>query len=474
MHGDGHAAVAARRKWRGARIFIVTARLNLSMTLYSLLAALAIGLAALPAHATDPFSRENTTVRIVKQIGPSVVNITTERIVASRNPFPRGANPFFDSFFRDFFEPRVPEAVQSLGSGVLIDTAGHILTNEHVVGRASRIRVSLADGTEFDATLIGADPNNDIAVLQAETDRELPWLTPGNSDDLMVGESVIAIGNPFGLSNTVTTGVISALNRSVRAQNRVYHGFIQTDASINPGNSGGPLINAEGTLIAINTAVYDGGQGIGFAIPIDIAKRVVDELIAHGEVTPVWLGLSFQDLSPKLVEVMDLPRGTRGALVNRVRENSPGERAGLRRGDLVTRVDGRSVESARSFFEMLETSIAGQELKIELWRSGQSRTVPIELEELPQHQVARFIQEMLGMDLEPNPRGGYRVRSVRNGSGAAQIGIQSGDLVLGINGRTLEDDDALRRSVLDLRGRSHALVVVQRGAGRYHVTIPLV
>ena len=449
-------------------------RLNSQMILYPLLAALAIGLAALPAHAEDPFSRHSTTVRVVKQVGPSVVNITTERIVASRNPFPRGANPFFDSFFHDFFEPRVPEAVQSLGSGVLIDAAGHILTNEHVVGRASRIRVSLADGTEFEAGLIGADPNNDIAVLQAETDKALPWLAPGSSDDLMVGEPVIAIGNPFGLSNTVTTGVISALNRSIRAQNRVYHGFIQTDASINPGNSGGPLVNAEGTLIAINTAVYNSGQDIGFAIPIDVAKRVVDELIAHGEVTPVWLGLSFQDLSPRLLEVMDLPRGVSGALVNRVRENSPGERAKLRRGDVVTRVDGRPVESARSFFEMLETSIEGQELKIEFWRSGKTQTVAVKLEELPKHQVARFIHEMLGMELQPSPRGGYRVRSVRGGSGAAQIGIQSGDLVLGINGRTLEDDDALRRSVLDLRGRSHALVVVQRGAGRYHVTIPLV
>jgi serine protease Do/serine protease DegQ len=233
-------------------------------------------------------------------------------------------------------------------------------------------------------------------------------------------------------------------------------------------------VNAEGTLIAINTAVYDGGQGIGFAIPIDIAKRVVDELIAHGEITPVWLGLSFQDLNPGLLEVMELPRDLSGALVNRVREASPGERVGLRRGDLVTRVDGRPVQSARSFYEMLETSIAGQELKIEFWRSGKSRTVAVTLEELPNEQVARLIDEMLGMDLQSNANGGYRVHSVRDGSGAAQIGIQAGDLLLGINGRTLEDDDALRRSILDLRGRSHALVVVQRGAGRYHVTIPLV
>jgi len=311
------------------------------------LVTLALWIWASPALASDPFLRENTTVRVAKEVGPSVVNITTERVVASRNPFPHGANPFFDSFFRDFFEPRLPETIQSLGSGVLIDAGRHILTNEHVVGRASRIRVSLADGTEFDATLIGADPNNDIAVLKVDTNERLPWLEPGRSNDLMVGESVIAIGNPFGLSNTVTTGVISALNRSIRTEDRVYHGFLQTDASINPGNSGGPLVNSEGELIAINTAVYGGGaQGIGFAIPIDTAKRVVDELIAHGEVTPTWLGLDFQDLDPGLALAMALPQDLRGALVNRVRADSPAQRGDLRRrrGDET----GRATDRIRS------------------------------------------------------------------------------------------------------------------------------
>ena len=210
---------------------------------------------------------------------------------------------------------------------MVIDAEGHILTNEHVVGRADRIRVSIADGREFDATLIGADPNNDIAVLKVETDEDLPWIPLSTSDDLMVGEPVIAIGNPFGLSNTVTTGVISATNRSIRTEHAVYHGFLQTDASINPGNSGGPLLNAEGKLIGINTAVYDGGQGIGFAIPIDVARRVVRELIAHGEVTPVWLGLEFQDLTRELRDAMELPRRPpRRAGEPRAREE-PGERA---------------------------------------------------------------------------------------------------------------------------------------------------
>jgi len=448
-------------------------RLSSIMKLRVLLVALALGVSASPALASDPFLRQNTTVRVAKEVGPSVINITTERIVASRHPFPHGANPFFDSFFRDFFEPRLPETVQSLGSGVLIDADGHILTNEHVVSRASRIRISLADGTEFDATLIGADPNNDIAILKVETDKRLPWLKPGRSNDLMVGESVIAIGNPFGLSNTVTTGVISALNRSIRTEDRVYHGFIQTDASINPGNSGGPLVNAEGELIAINTAVYGGAQGIGFAIPIDTAMRVVDELIAHGEVTPTWLGLDFQDLEPGLAGAMGLPPDLLGALVNRVREGSPAQRAGLRRGDVVTKVDGRPLDSARSFYEMLEIAVAGQELQIAFWRDERLQTVQVEIEELPLRQVARIVVEMLGMELRPNESLGYTVGSVREGSGSARIGIARGDLVLAINGTTLAGDDSLRRSVLSLRGRSHALVVVQREGARYHLTIPL-
>jgi len=428
-----------------------------------------------PAHAGDPFLRRTTTVQVVEKVGPAVINIATERLVKRRNPFgARGNDLLFDRFFRDFFEPRFPQTAKSLGSGVVIDAEGHILTNEHVVGRADRIRVSIADGREFDAALIGADPNNDIAVLKAETDEDLPWIPLSTSDDLMVGEPVIAIGNPFGLSNTVTTGVISATNRSIRTQQHVYHGFLQTDASINPGNSGGPLLSAEGKLIGINTAVYDGGQGIGFAIPIDVARRVVTELIAHGEVTPVWLGLEFQDLSAELRGAMRLPRNLSGALVNRVRKKSPGARAGLQRGDVVTGVDGHPVESARGFFEILVTVTPRQVVEISYWRNGKSRVANAHAEEFPGELVEQLTSEMLGMDLHRRSEGGFLVTSIRDGSGAHRIGIRTGDLILAINGRSLEDGEALRRSVLDLRGHSRALVVVQRGAGRYNVTVPLI
>ena len=440
-------------------------------------AALLLGwlLAAAPAAASDPFLRRTVTVRVVESAGPAVVNITTEQIVSSPSGLsPFGADPFFDRFFHDFFEPRLPRTAQNLGSGVVIDAQGHVLTNDHVVARASQIRVLLADGREFEAKPVGVDPNNDIAVLKIETKEEIPWIPMGSSEDLMVGEPVIAIGNPFGLSNTVTTGVISALNRSIRSERRTYYGFLQTDASINPGNSGGPLLNAEGKLVGINTAVYQGGQGIGFAIPIDVAARVVRELLEEGEITPVWLGIEFQNLTSQLSNALEIPGHVRGALVNRVRKKSPAQRAGVKRGDVVLKVDDRPVQSARDFFEMLETTIDGQELQLEIWRDGKTRKIAVRAEEIPDEVVKALVTEMLGMELELRENGGCLVRSVRSGSGAERIGIQPGDLVLGIDNSPLENAEALRRAALDLRGRSRAQIVVQRGAGRYHVTIPLV
>ena len=440
------------------------------MGLAGLMAALATG----AAQASDPFLRRTTTVQVVESAGPAVVSVATEHLVQQRNPFRSfGGDPFFERFFRDFFEPRRQRTSQNLGSGVIIDREGHVLTNEHVVSRASRILVSLSDGREFEARVIGADPNHDIAVLALETDEELPWLVPGSSEDLMVGEPVIAIGNPFGLSHTVTTGVISALHRSIRTENRVYHGFLQTDASINPGNSGGPLINAAGELVAINTAVYDRAQGIGFAIPIDVAKRVVSELLEHGEVSPVWLGLEFQDLDDALREAMDLSEKLRGALVNRIRSNSPASRAGLGRGDVITRLEGQPIDSAQSFFERLGTATDGQTLALMVHRDGALREFHVRAEEVPERLIDELVEELTGLQLEEHKGGGYLVQGVRDGSGAARIGMQEGDLLLGINGKPLQDAQALRRQVLALRGQSRALIVVQRGDGRYHVAIPL-
>jgi serine protease Do len=366
--------------------------------------------------------------------------------------------------------------VQSLGSGVIFDAQGHVLTNEHVVARADRVRVTIADGREYDAELIGADPNNDLAVLRILTDDDLPFSEPGTSDDLMVGEPVIAIGNPFGFSNSVTTGVISATNRSVRSQGNDFtvHGLLQTDALINPGNSGGPLLNAEGQLIGINTAIFAGAQGIGFAIPIDVANRVIHELLLYGEVHPVWLGLEFQDIDPRLREILDLPNGVSGVLVSRLHPGSPSARAGIQRGDIVAGVDGRSVKNAPELFEMLTGLTANQTLRLTLYRDGKSRVVSAIAEELPQTMVHNIARQKLGLELtRSETHGAFEVTDVDQGSAAETLGLRPGDFLLGINGVALNSDEDLRRAVARLRGRTRALVVVQRGPGRYHLTLPL-
>jgi S1-C subfamily serine protease len=356
---------------------------------------------------------------------------------------------------------------------VIISAEGYILTNEHVIRQARRISITLADGRTFGARVVGADPTNDVAVLQAEADDDLPWIDPGTSSDIMVGEPVIAIGNPFGFSNTVTTGVISATNRSIRTGQLTFHGFLQTDASINPGNSGGPLLNAEGSLIGINTAIYQGAEGIGFAIPIDVARRVIAELIEHGEVHPVTLGIDFQNLDPALREVMELPAAVVGSLINRVRPGGPADNAGIRRGDVISRLDGRDIQSARQLFEILETTTPDQKLEVQFWRDGKLSTTEVIAIEIPENVAAELASRLMGLSLEWRNRVGFEISSVRQKSPAALVGLRSGDLLLAVNGLVLNSDEALRRAIVGLRGRERALVVVQRGRGRYHLMIPL-
>ncbi len=427
------------------------------------------------AEAADPFLRRTATVEVVARVGPAVVNIRTIEVASQPNPFGAGP-PSSDAleFYRRFFEGgKLPQTRQNLGSGVIIDSQRHVLTNEHVISRADRIWVSLRDGREFEAHLIGADPNNDLAVLRIDTEAELPWVAPGTSADLMIGEPVIAIGNPFGLSNTVTTGVISALNRSLNIGQRVYHNFLQTDASINPGNSGGPLLNAEGSLIAVNSVINTQADGIGFAIPIDVAKRIASELIEHGEILPVWLGLEFQELDPALQEVMDLPDGVFGPLVNTVDPKGPAALGGLRRGDVVLEMDGHPIPRAGEFFKHLKTVVAGQEIVLEVWRNGSRIGVNILADEIPTEQIDNLAKKLLGVRMEPDPRGGFIIAQVVRGGPAARRGFERGDILLAINGRALRNRNDLRRALVDLRGRKAAYLVVLRDGRRYPVTLDL-
>jgi S1-C subfamily serine protease len=254
----------------------------------------------------------------VERVAPAVVNISAEQITEQRiSPFGGlSRDPFFDRFFEDFNVPEFRRRVKStsLGSGFLVDAQGHILTNAHVVANASKIRITLVDKRSFPADLVASDPDSDLAVLRVSA-TGLPQVAMGTSRDLMVGETVIALGNPFGLSNSVTTGVVSASRRSLRTGGREFRDFIQTDASINPGNSGGPLVNLDGEVIGVNTAIVQEAQGIGFAIPIDKARRILGDLLKFGRVTGAWVGVAVQSITPDLAQSLG-PGGRPGVPVS--------------------------------------------------------------------------------------------------------------------------------------------------------------
>src|SRR5262249_32356755 len=286
---------------------------------------------------------------------------------------------FFDSRPRRF-------TTTSLGSGVLVGDDGRILTNEHVVLRASKIHVTLIDGREIDAKLLGADADSDIAVLQLKSGGTFPHIRLGTPGDLLIGETVIAIGNPFGLSHTVTTGVVSALGRAVRGEEHTYTDFIQTDASINPGNSGGPLLNIKGELIGINAAIYGKAQGIGFAIPISRAKRIVEELITHGAVEAPWVGVIVQTLTPELASHFSL-KGRQGVRVRGIEPGSPGAKAGLQRGDIILEFNGRPPHSAEEYLQREREYAGGGTLRLRVLRGGGEENVAITAARFPQEKA---------------------------------------------------------------------------------------
>ena len=318
----------------------------------------------------------------VDTAAPAVVNIFTQKRVTER------AHPFLDDpFFRHFFGDRfgVPQErlETSLGSGVIASEQGYILTNNHVVTGADEIRVALRDGRSAQAAVVGTDPDSDLAVLRIEL-ADLPVITLGQSDALRVGDVVLAIGNPFGVGQTVTSGIVSATGRKELGIN-VFENFIQTDAAINPGNSGGALINAYGELVGINTAIFTrsgGSQGIGFAIPISLAKDVMAQIIEHGRVVRGWLGVEIQDLTSELAESFRLP-STQGAIVAGVLRDGPADRAGLDRGDVITSIDGRPVSNVRDALELITRAAPGSSIAIAGIRSGESFSVQAEVGQRP-------------------------------------------------------------------------------------------
>ena len=427
-------------------------------------------------------NRRTPIVKAVEKIGASVVNINTEEAApAVRNPFRDSRNPFFDQFFKEFF-PRLNNNRRSLGSGVIIHPEGYILTNEHVVAKATSIKVTLIDKREFDARLVGADIKSDLAVIKIETKDNLPHVDLGRSDDLMIGETVIAIGNPFGLQHTVTTGIISALHRSIKGgKNRVYRGFIQLDASINPGNSGGPLLNINGSLIGINTAIFKQAEGIGFAIPINKAKRIINDLIRYGKVRRGWLGVSVQGMTKEMLRFFHIDR-IRGVVVTQVMEGSPGARAGLKQGDVILSLENNEVSDKSDYSERVSTYPVGNTIDMKILRDGKERSVSLKVSLLPESRVVDYVQNWLGFTVNKIQQSlarrhrlatsqGVVVTSVTPNSVGGKIGIQPGDIIRQVNQVRIENEKDFRMAIVKAAGRDSVLILIQRGQNGYYVTL---
>ncbi|OOZ37421.1 Do family serine endopeptidase [Solemya velesiana gill symbiont] len=333
-----------------------------------------------PANAqSGPFSY----AQAVQQARPSVVNVFTSKITIQRRSSLLD-DPIFQRFFGNRFHREPKKRLQtSLGSGVIINKDGYILTNHHVIASADEIKVVLSSGRTLQAKVVGTDPDTDLAVVKTETD-DLPEITVGNSETLQVGDVVLAIGNPFGVGQTVTMGIVSATGRNQLGIN-TFENFIQTDAAINPGNSGGALINARGELVGINTAIFSktgGSQGIGFAIPVDLAKGIMNEILKQGRVVRGWLGITGQDITPELAESFDLQEQS-GVLVSRVIEGGAADDAGIELGDVITRIDNRIPSDSREFLNIISAQKPGTEIQIEGWRGKKRFTTEATISERP-------------------------------------------------------------------------------------------
>jgi len=418
--------------------------------------------------------RRSPVVMAVEKVSPAVVNISIVVKEKASPFFPFGRDDFFKDFFPEFFTREYQHT--SLGSGVIMDGKnGYIVTNHHVVAGATEIKVITSDQMEYVGKTIGSDPRSDLAVIKIEAKEKLPEAKLGDSDDLMIGETVIAIGNPFGLTHTVTTGVVSALDRSVRAEDRIYRHFIQTDASINPGNSGGPLLNIDGDLIGINTAIYQKAQGIGFAIPINKAKRIVRELLRAGEVRPPWIGLDLQELTKDLKSHFGLPAEKRGVLVSDVYLGSPAEKAGIKRGDVILSLEGFAVDSPEEYHETLGEYTANERLSFKIFRKGKQINLTVEASSFPMELASDVFYRRVGIRIEERGtkgQAGVIIEEVRKDSEAGRIGLRPGDVILQINDRAMTGTKEFKEAVSLYHHLSSLNLVVKRGAYAYSLTLP--
>jgi len=441
------------------------------------LSGLAVLMVLFPAEGQgQPYPRRNAIVDAVQKVSPAVVNISLEYEIRKRiSPFSEFSNPLFDEFFKDFFDPGFGRQYKrtSLGSGVIIDgQRGYILTNAHVVEKTGTVTITLNDEREYEAEIVGVDPDSDLAVLHIKANDPLPSIAMGDSRDLLIGETVIAIGNPFGFSNTVTTGVISAANRSFRTKDRVFHDFIQTDASINPGNSGGPLLNINGELIGINTAIYAGAQGIGFAIPINKARRIIEDLIAHGEVIDAWIGLWVQDLDSSLKTYYNIPK-KQGVLISGVDPDSPAREAGLREGDVILAIDGRKVVSIEDYQARLRNYGVKDLLTLSIWAQGQKKDIRLDARAFPIAKAPQLAYTLLGLKIDPQTTAGVVVAAVQKGGFLARTGVRPGDVIRQVNEFLVREPVDFYKAVIKYRVQESMVFLLQRESQRYYITVPV-
>ena len=428
---------------------------------------------------------------VLKPVLPAVVNIHSSKVVKPQNG---GGMPFFnDPFFQQFFgnqfgqQQMRPEREQSLGSGVIVTSDGTILTNNHVIDGATDIEVQLSDKREFKAKLVGTDPRTDIAVLKIDASG-LPTLAIGDSSKLRVGDVVFAVGDPFGVGETATMGIVSATGRSgLGIEN--YEDFIQTDAAINPGNSGGAMVDLRGNLIGINTAIATGGGegniGIGFAIPIDMARSVADQLVAHGKVIRGYLGLYPQDVTPEIAKQFGLS-GPGGALVSEVSPDSPASKAGLKRGDVILKVNGQPVNSANDLRLRISQTPPGTDVKLQVSRESKLLDVTVDLGEFPEKEANATPGESNGgglqgvnvQDLTPDlaqqlnlPAGihGVVVSDVDPASPAAAE-LQRGDVIQEVNHKPISNVEQYKQAV-SAAGDQPVLLLVDRGGVTQYVVV---
>jgi serine protease Do len=436
---------------------------------------------------------ENGFYPIVEEVTPAVVNIASSKIVRT----PRNqSTPFFsDPFFQQFFGnvPQIPQKQleSSLGSGVIVSSDGYVLTNNHVVSGANDIDVSLADKRSFKAAIVGTDPMTDIAIIKLDA-KNLPVLTLGNSDSINVGNFVLAVGNPFGLSGTITMGIVSAKGRG-NLGIEGYENFIQTDAAVNPGNSGGALVNVHGELIGINTAIYagrsGGNQGIGFAVPINMARQVMDQILKKGKVVRGYLGAWIQAVTPKIAKSFGLSK-PQGVLLSDVGSNGPAAKAGLTKGDIVLQINGQSVNDPNDLQLKIAMTPPGSNVQLKIFRSGSEKTIAVKLGELPvkgeqaQQQEENADSSWQGFSVEnltpdiarqlrlPGNTRGVVVTEVEPGSAAEAANIQRGDVILQVNRRPIDNVDDFNRVLSRLKDQDAQLLINRGGHTTYVILTP--